>query len=63
MINSVISSGYSTWGNLHYLFGDYKSAIDNYSVAIQINSEDETAYLNRGMARILTNEYQAAIEV
>jgi tetratricopeptide (TPR) repeat protein len=62
MINSVISSGYSTWGSLHYIFGDYKSAIDNYNVAIQINSEDETAYLNRGMARILTNDYQAAIE-
>lgn len=62
MINSVISSGYSTWGSLNYIFGDYKSAIDSYSVAIQINSEDGTAYLNRGMARTLTSEYQAAIE-
>jgi tetratricopeptide (TPR) repeat protein len=62
MINSIISSGYSTWGSLHYIYGDYKSAIDSYSVAIQINSEDGTAYLNRGMARILTNEYQTAIE-
>jgi tetratricopeptide (TPR) repeat protein len=62
MINYLLSFGYSAIGTLLYSFGDYQSAIDNYNLAIQENSEDASSYVNRGMARRLTDDYSGAIE-
>ncbi|MBF2008614.1 MAG: tetratricopeptide repeat protein [Chlorogloeopsis fritschii C42_A2020_084] len=62
MINSILSFGYSAFGALLYTCGNYQGAIDNYNLAIQLNSQDDTAYLIRGMARIVTSDYSGAIE-
>lgn len=62
MIDLILSSGLTYAGALLYNFGNYKSAIDNYSLAIQCNPQDEIAYVNRGIARVVIAEYEAAIE-
>jgi tetratricopeptide (TPR) repeat protein len=62
MIDLILSSGLTYAGALLYNFGNYKSAIDNYSLAIQCNPQDEVAYINRGIARVVIAEYEAAIE-
>jgi tetratricopeptide (TPR) repeat protein len=62
MIDLILSSGFTTVGALLYSFGNYKSAIDNYNIAIQCNPQDEVAYINRGIARVVIGEYETAIE-
>ena len=41
--------------------GDYKGAIADYDVAIQLNPNDADAYLNRGVAKNKLGQYFAAI--
>lgn len=62
MIDIILSSGFYSFGTLLYNCGNYVNAIDNYSLAIQYNPQDETAYLNRGMAKVVIGEYASAIE-
>lgn len=62
MIDLLLSSGFTSFGAILYNFGNYKSAIDNYNLAIQCNPQDETAYVNRGIARVVIGEYSLAIE-
>ncbi len=42
MMNFLIASGYSSFAAFLYSCGDYKGAIENYNLAIQLNSEDAT---------------------
>ncbi|BAZ10518.1 TPR repeat-containing protein [Calothrix sp. NIES-4071] len=62
MIDLILSSGLTSFGALLYNFGNYKSAIDNYTLAIQCNPQDGIAYFNRGIAKVMIDEYEAAIE-
>jgi tetratricopeptide (TPR) repeat protein len=62
MIDLIISSGFNISGALLYSFDNYKSAIDNYNIAIQCNPQDEKVYFNRGIAKFMISEYAAAIE-
>ncbi|MEH1840527.1 MAG: tetratricopeptide repeat protein [Nostoc sp.] len=62
MLNLIFAFGYSSLGYILYNSGDYQGAIENYSQAILLNSEDLTSYQSRGVARSLTKDYQNAIE-
>ncbi|GHT18032.1 hypothetical protein FACS189429_3540 [Bacteroidia bacterium] len=48
--------------NDFYEKGDFKSAIENYSKAIEINPNDAEAYYNRGLAKYALGDSQAAID-
>ncbi|MEA5553067.1 tetratricopeptide repeat protein [Anabaena cylindrica UHCC 0172] len=62
MLNSIYAYGYASLAYILYNSGDYQGAIENYSQAILLNSEDSTSYLSRGVARSLIKDYQNAIE-
>lgn len=47
MFNLVLASGYYVSGYICYSLGDYLTAIDSYSQAIQLYSQDATVYFNR----------------
>ena len=47
-------------GNIYYTNSDYQNAIDNYSVAIQHNSNLENTFHNRGLAYVQVEEYDLA---
>jgi tetratricopeptide (TPR) repeat protein len=49
-------------GNEFYKNGDFKSAIENYDKAIEINPKDAEAYFNRGNAKDDLGDKQAAID-
>ena len=40
--------------NIHLLFGDYYSAIESYSKAINNDYEHAMSYYNRGLAYLMT---------
>lgn len=61
MLNLIFASGYSSLGYILYSSGDFQGAIENYSQAILLNSEDLKSYLSRGLAFSQTKNYQNAI--
>ncbi len=49
-------------GNLHAGRNELSKAIDDYSIAIRIDSNLAEAYYNRGIARAKTGNKQAGIQ-
>ena len=52
---------YFRWGKEKYKLGNYKNAIADYDMAIQLNPDHTDAYNNRGRAKHKLGQYAAAI--
>ena len=52
---------YFRWGKEKHKLGDYKNAITDYDMAIQLNPDHADAYNNRGNVKNKLGQYNAAI--
>ncbi|MBN2282667.1 MAG: tetratricopeptide repeat protein [Deltaproteobacteria bacterium] len=57
MVNAFFNRGLA-----YHMIGEYDNAIDDFSIVIGINPQDDRAYYHRGNALAMTREYDRAIE-
>ncbi|MYF55528.1 trypsin-like serine protease [Candidatus Poribacteria bacterium] len=57
----ISADTYVLWGDTNYSSEQYKAAISDYDMAIQMNSDDALMYIKRGKTKTALEQYEAAI--